>query len=183
MQQGSIQNDSLLKLLEYNQRSLEFEKTGPAERRQATNWSGVIFRTGDYRLICGIDDISEILDFPEITAIPMSQPWLLGLANVRGNLVSVCDLMWFLTGIRSPVTARTRLLLTNLQGHPVAILIDEVFGQRHLNTDTSRNSKIYMDTVLAPYVSREYKTGDEIWGEFDIQALMAMPDFMSGSLH
>ncbi len=183
MQNGSIQNDSLLKLLEYNQRSLEFEKTGPAERQQASNWSGVIFRAGEYRLICGIDNITEILDFPEITSIPMSQPWLLGLANVRGNLVSVCDLMWFLTGIRSPVTARTRLLLTNLQGHPVALLIDEVLGQRHLNTDSSRDSKAYRDTVLAPFVSREHETGDETWGELDIATLMVIPKFMSGSLH
>jgi len=182
MQEGSEQNNSFRKLLEYNKRSLEFEKTGPAEQKQATNWSGVIFRAGDYRLICGIDEINEILDLPTLTPIPLSKPWLLGLANVRGNLVSVCDHMWFLTGVRSPITTHSRLLLTDIMGHPVALLVDEIFGQRHLHTENARSSKTYKKTPLSSCVSKEYPVGDEIWGELNLRSLLADPQFMTGSI-
>lgn len=182
MQEGSEQNHSFRKLLEYHKRSLKFEKIGPAEQKQATNWSGVIFRTGNYRLICGIDNITEILDLPTITPIPLSKHWLLGLANVRGNLVSVCDLMWFLTGIRSPITSHSRLLLTDIMGHPVALLVDEIFGQRHLHTEKSRTSETYLKTPLSSCVSNEYQLGNDTWGELNLHSLLANPQFITGSI-
>ncbi|MBE9549761.1 MAG: chemotaxis protein CheW [Proteobacteria bacterium] len=182
MQVGSEQNNAFRKLREYHQRSLEFEKTGPAEQKQTTNWSGVIFRAGGHRLICGIDEINEILDIPTLTPVPLSKPWLLGLANVRGHLVSVCDHMWFLTGIRSPITTHSRLLLTDIPGHPVALLVDEIFGQRHLNTKDSRQSKTYKNTSLSNCVTQEYQAGDETWGELDLHSLLADTQFMTGSI-
>ncbi|MCF6226451.1 MAG: chemotaxis protein CheW [Xanthomonadales bacterium] len=182
MQEGSALNNSFRKLMEYHQRSLDFEKTGPAEQKQTTNWSGVIFRSGDYRLICGIDEINEILDIPSITPVPLSQPWLLGLANVRGNLISVCDYMWFLTGVRSPIANHSRLLLTDVTGHSVALLVDEIFGQRHLNTKNSSTSKTYKKTPLSSCVSNEYMASDEVWGVLDMRRLLANPKFTTGSI-
>ena len=182
MQVGSEQSNSFRKLVEYHQRSLAFDKAGPVEREQATNWSGVIFRVGDHRLICGINEISEILDIPTLTPIPLSKPWILGLANVRGNLVSVCDFMWFFTGTRSPITTHSRLLLTNIAGHPLALLVDEIFGQRHLITKNARVSKTFKNTALSGCVSKEHQSSEEVWGELSLQALLTNTQFMTGAI-
>ena len=54
-------------------------------------WRGIGFRVGSRRLVSGIDEINELLAVPPLTHVPGTQPWLLGVANVRGNLVPVVD--------------------------------------------------------------------------------------------
>ena len=39
-----------------------------------------------------LSDAAEVIALPAIAAVPLTQPWFLGLANVRGNLYSVVDL-------------------------------------------------------------------------------------------
>jgi purine-binding chemotaxis protein CheW len=43
-----------------------------------------------------IDGIREILKSPEITSLPKMPPWIMGIVQVRGELISVIDLSkWF----------------------------------------------------------------------------------------
>ncbi|NMW25692.1 chemotaxis protein CheW, partial [Rhodanobacter denitrificans] len=63
-------------------------------------WRGIGFRVGSRLLVSGIDEINELLAVPVLTPVPGTQPWLLGVANVRGNLVPVIDFGRFLFGER-----------------------------------------------------------------------------------
>jgi Chemotaxis signal transduction protein len=74
-------------------------------------WRGIGFRVGSRLLVSGIDEINELLAVPVLTPVPGTQPWLLGVANVRGNLVPVVDFARFLFGERTQQSDRTRLLV------------------------------------------------------------------------
>ena len=95
------------RLADYERRSLAHDVGEAARQQQISNWDGVVFRLGDYFLTCRIDQVDEIIAFPPYTQIPGAKDWLLGIANVRGNLAPVSDLGWFLFGSRTPVTTRT----------------------------------------------------------------------------
>ena len=127
----SVDNTAFLKLLEYEQRSLAYEPQEGAGNLRSGEWIGVVFRIGEIRLTCSIDHMHEFLPVPHYTPVPGAKPWILGLASVRGDLLTVVDLAWFLTGERTLTTIRTRLLAANLRGQPVGLMVDEVFGQRH----------------------------------------------------
>jgi twitching motility protein PilI len=92
-------------------------------------WRGIGFRAGARMFVSGIDEISELLAVPALTPVPGTQPWLLGVANVRGNLVPVIDFARYLFGERTTHTERSRLLIVRQGGGSVALLVDEVFGQ------------------------------------------------------
>ena len=49
----------------------------------------------------GFDEVVEILPMPQVTPVPGAQPWLLGVANIRGNLLPIVDLKQFLEGERT----------------------------------------------------------------------------------
>jgi twitching motility protein PilI len=51
-----------------------------------------------------IGEVNEILTLPVLTPVPGTRSWLLGVANVRGNLVPVIDLRDFIEGERSVPT-------------------------------------------------------------------------------
>ena len=63
---------------------------------QQSEWRGVVFEVGGQQLIAPMGEVSEVLSMPEFTSVPMAQPWLLGIANVRGRLLPLTDLAKFL---------------------------------------------------------------------------------------
>ncbi len=173
---------ALLALLaDYEQRSLSHDVGEAGRQQQISNWDGVVFRLGSHFLTCRIDQIDEIIAFPPFYPIPGTKEWLLGVANVRGNLAPVSDLGWYLFGSRTPVTARTRLILTRIQGRLAGIVVDEVFGQRHFHTDDLVTSDEWADTELAELVNQDFPTSEQRWGVFRMDELQRRNDFMDGA--
>ncbi len=165
----------------YEQRSLDHDAGERTRQQKISNWSGVAFRLGEFLLTCRIDRVEEVIAFPPYTPLPGSKHWLLGIANVRGNLAPVADLGWYLFGTRTPVTARTRLLLTRFQGRLAGLVVDEVFGQRHFHTDDLSAVKDWDQTALAGLAGQSFPAGDASWGVLRLEALEQRADFMSGA--
>ncbi len=174
-------NPLLGKLVDYEDRSLTHDAGEASRMQQISNWDGVVFRLGDHYLTCRIDQIDEIIAFPPYTQIPGAKDWLLGIANVRGNLVPVSDLGWFLIGSRTPVTARTRLIVTRIQGRLAGLVVDEVFGQRHFHTNDLKPESAWDDTPLAGLVSNQFKSNERTWGVLNLSELQRNPEFIDGA--
>lgn len=177
---GSQIGGLFARLISYEQRSLEHDAGQNLGLQTVNNWSGVAFRLGEFRLTCRIDRVEEVIAFPPFTPLPNSKHWLLGVANVRGNLAPVVDLGWYLFKTRTPVTARTRLLLTRFQGRISGLVIDEVFGQRHFHTDDLAASPDWEETALAGLVTQSFPAGEASWGVLKLEALEHDPEFMNG---
>jgi len=169
------------KLQEYQRRSEVFKPGTGASGSHSQEWSGVTFRLGNSRLACNIEKIQEILPFPSATPVPGAKPWILGLANVRGNLMTVIDLGWYLEGTQSQLTPRSRLLSTGPQKSPVGLLIDEVFGQRHFLNSDAGDAELPEHSSLRPLVRKQHRLGTESWQELDLDQLFKTTEFLNGA--
>ncbi|GAB4168704.1 MAG: chemotaxis protein CheW [Wenzhouxiangellaceae bacterium] len=167
-------------LADYERRAMAHDVSDSSQRDRENTWDGVVFRLGPHRLTVGIDEVDEILPYPVSTPVPGAADWLIGLANVRGNLVTVVDLGWFLYGSRTPVTARTRLILTRLQGRHLGLIVDEVYGQRHFSRDATAETTID-DESLQGRLGETFVHGDEQWTRLKLDALLRDPEFLDGS--
>ncbi|HKJ17713.1 MAG TPA: chemotaxis protein CheW [Xanthomonadales bacterium] len=174
-------NIAFAKLLEYEERSESFAPGQGQGRGPSGEWSGVTFRMGEARLACDNERIQEILSFPQSTPVPGSKPWILGLANVRGALLTIVDLGWFVTGKRSSITVRSRLLSSQLQKAPVGLLIDEVYGQRHFLDQDAMDAEVEEDSPLSGLISKKHQVGSETWHELDLDQLFTSQEFLNGA--
>ncbi len=177
----STVNTSFEKLQNYEQRSLAFEPGQVEGQIRNGEWAGVIFRIGDVRLACNIEQVHEFLPIPAYTPVPGTKAWLLGLANVRGNLMTVVDLAGFLSGQRTTVSVNTRLLTASLRGRPVGLLVDEVFGQRHFVSNEGKTPHLPNNSPLKAFVHKQYRSGSEVWQELDLESLFATTEFLNGA--
>lgn len=174
------------RLLAFEQQCLEHRPQAQAGG-EGDYWDGVVYRLNDYFLTSSIREIDEIITPGDITPVPGSKPWLLGLANVRGNLTTIVDLGGYLFGQRSPLHSSTRMLLTNLQNRPLALLVDEVFGQRHFtqSRDSDESSDSPQDAEywheLAAFIEREFHLEERRWGAFSISRLSKQEAFLDGA--
>ena len=177
----NVVNASFEKLLDYEKRALTFEPGQVRGQLHGGEWGGVIFRIGKVRLTCSIDQIHEFLPIPIFTPVPGTKPWILGLANVRGDLMTVVDLAWFLSGERSKVTMRTRLLTASLHGRPIGLLVDEVFGQRHFVSSEGNKPRLPKSSPFKSYVHKQYRSGKEVWQELNLETLFSTTEFLNGA--
>jgi twitching motility protein PilI len=166
-------------LLDYEQRSLQHQPGRPELVEAPGHWRGVGFRVGKHRLVVAFEDVVEILSLPAVTPVPGSQPWMLGLVNVRGSLMAVTDLKLFLGGERSAINEGQRVLVVKQPGGPVAVAVDELYGQRSFNDSHVVEVPASEDEAdrYHHFIRRAYRLGDITWGVFDMALLTRTPEF------
>jgi chemotaxis signal transduction protein len=102
-------------------------------RREEPDFEVAVCRVGDERLALPVTRLREIVPLPPLTLLPGAPTWLLGIAQVRGTLLSVVALGALLGLGGSGANARYAALLDADQG-PIAFTVDEVLGYRRLYT-------------------------------------------------
>lgn len=169
-------------LLDYETRSLAHVAGRPESIEAAGHWRGVGFRLGARRLVSSFDEVMEILPMPPVTPVPGAQPWMLGVANVRGTLLPVVDLKQFLEGERTVVHDGQRMLVVRQSGGNVAVLIDELFGQRTFNDTHRAEMAGENEGRYGHFVSQVYRLADTNWAVFSMQTLTRTPEFRQATV-
>ena len=165
-------------LAEYERLALEHVAGLPEQMSAPGLWRGVGYRIGRQRLASGFEEVVEILPLPSLTPVPGAQPWMLGVANMRGNLLPVVDLKQFLEGERTVLHEGQRMLVVRQRGGDVAVLIDELFGQRSFNEPQLIDAaELDAGGRSDPFIERAYRLGEQAWGIFSLERLARTPEF------
>lgn len=167
------------RLRDYEQRSLAHAPGSPLATAGRESWRGLAYRIGQHDLVSSFDEVVEIVGVPGLTPLPGAQPWLLGLANVRGNLLPVADLKLFLEGQRSIANDRQRMLIMRQDGGDVAVLIDELYGQRSFEDD--QRSENEASGRYQHFIDRSYQDEGRTWSVFSLDRLSRTPEFRNAA--
>lgn len=164
-------------LTDYEQRSLSHVAGMPEQIEAPGLWRGIGFRLGKRNLASSFSEVVEIITIPPVTPVPGGDIWLLGVANIRSTLIPVVDLKLFLEGERTVQHATTRALVVRQTGGNVAVLIDELYGQRNF-TDENKTDLNGLDAGrYGTFIKQAYKLGDTIWGVFSMASLTRTAEF------
>ncbi|MGA9333144.1 MAG: chemotaxis protein CheW [Rudaea sp.] len=168
-------------LADYERRSLAHVAGLPEQIEAPGLWRGIGFRIGARHLVSSINEVNEILTMPALTIVPGTRNWLLGVANVRGNLVPVVDLKLYLMEERTQLTDASRVLLVRQGSGSVGLLIDELLGQRSFTEEQRTEALVEEDERYQRFVAENYPLGDVHWGLFSMAALIRTPDFIQAA--
>lgn len=169
-------------LAEYEALSLAHVAGEPERIETPGLWRGICFRVGSRLLASSIDEIGELLIMQPLTVVPGTRDWLLGLANVRGNLLPVVDLAGFLFGMKTRVNDRSRLLVVHQHGSHVGLLVDEVVGQRSLGDEERGVALAEEDDRLQRFVSEVVIVDGQHIGLFVMGRLVQASDFLQAAM-
>ena len=163
--------DPLVLLRKIQQQSIATAPGLPQEVQAATLWSGVAFRLADLRLVTALDEVLEVLPCPDYTAVPGTKAWVKGVANVRGNLITIIDLAEFFGKAPVFLDESARLLVMNVPGLHAGLLVNEVLGLRHFDEEAERQQLPGLDDPVMVHVKGAFLRDDVLWGEFDMKSL------------
>jgi len=135
-------------------------------------WTGIAFRVGDDRFVAARGEVREVLPVPEqLTRVPGAKAWLKGIANVRGQLMTVADLLVFLGGGRTSLGKNTRVLHLAVRELPSAVIVDEVLGFRRFGQSTFAEDAPKTALRCERYLAGRFGAGDDVWPLFSFTAL------------
>ena len=148
-----------------------------AATSQHENSSVLAVESGGDVWLIALSDAGEVLTVPKVTPAPLSKPWYVGIANVRGNLFSVIDFGAF-RGAQPVRTASANRLLLCGQRHGVnaALLVDQVYGLR----DGLKLKEVEAHAPAQPWQKslKRDEQGRLCW-ELDTAALVKSAEFMN----
>jgi twitching motility protein PilI len=146
----------------------------------SASWLAV--HCGGMGLIFPLRTAGEIFTAAGVLPVPHTQPWFLGVANLRGGLHGVVDLAGFL-GLRQRPLAldnlgdQARLLALNPStGGHCAVLVDRLAGLRNPGQLTRLSDTPQARPGFAGAVYRD--TQGQVWQEIDLAALAQQEQFL-----
>jgi twitching motility protein PilI len=171
-----------------NREALRELQSRLASRLQAARTEGVqsawlAVESAGNRYLFPLTQSGEIFPYTATQAVPYTQAWFLGVANLRGGLFGVIDLGSFVAGQapaqRSDASrAESRLVALNtLLEINCALLVDRLAGLRSLEA--------FSTSTEAPAGSPDYfgsgytDANGAYWQEINLQALSQQPQFLS----
>ncbi len=86
----------------------------------------VTFRLDDETYGINVMQIQEVLRYTEIAPVPGAPDYVLGIINLRGNVVTVIDTRRRFGLSDSEVTDHTRIVVLEVEGQVIGVLVDSV---------------------------------------------------------
>ncbi len=90
----------------------------------------LIFSLADYEFAVKAEQVQGVERLMELTPLPNVVPWVRGVMNLRGSIVSVVDLRMFLGLEQLPYTPLTRLLSLQYNEMLICMVVDGVSEMR-----------------------------------------------------
>ena len=157
----------------------------PAPRRQASparEWVGVAARMAGELYLVAREEAREVLGIPSpLTRVPGAKPWILGLANIRGQLLPIIDLRQYLGGGPTPVTRLTRIVVVNHRDVPAGLVVDEVLGFRRF-TESEFSADVPTTIVRCErYMAGSFRHEQDQLPVLSLRRLLEDPAFLAAS--
>lgn len=157
------------------------------EQTQVASWLAV--ECAGLGLLFSLKQAAEIFTPVALKAVPYGQPWLAGVANLRGGLFTVVDLAVFLglrdgrdTGTSARADAgQTRLVSLNPELNiNCALLVDKLVGLRGEDQLSLEPAEASAPAAPRPKFAgprRRDATG-HVWQQIDLEALSKHEQFL-----
>jgi twitching motility protein PilI len=131
---------------------------------------------GDRGYLLNLDDISEVAPVGQVTSVPLTYSWFMGVTNVRGTLYAVSDFAeWLGWHTASDIGAKRLVLLGQRLGALRAgLVVTRVVGLRLLDEMTAHQSPLRRDWERASWLDRD-GVG---WIEVDLEQLALDTEFL-----
>ena len=135
----------------------------------------VTFRLADEIYGVNVMQVQEVLRVTEIAPVPGSPNYVLGIINLRGNVVTVIDTRKRFGLMAHEVTDSTRIVILEVNNQVIGILVDsvaEVVNLRSSEIETTPNLG-KDDNPNSRYIQGVHSRGDEILILVDVNKLLS----------
>ncbi|MGI9331543.1 MAG: chemotaxis protein CheW [Gammaproteobacteria bacterium] len=152
-----------LALTRFSQRALTQDADSPMDSEHVTRYG---FMIGDLGFVLREGTPSEVLSGITVYPVPNTPPWMVGLINLRGNLVPTYDMALLIEREAKVISRRIMLVLE--QAEKAIALIVDALPRPFRETDTQRLTRVpNLPARVSAHVQQALLQDDVVWLYFD----------------
>ncbi|MFT5698054.1 MAG: purine-binding chemotaxis protein CheW [Desulforhopalus sp.] len=134
------------------------------------------FYIGD--ALCGMDilKIQEVNKIMQMTKVPQAPEYVLGILNLRGQIVTILDLGKKLGLGQTDMSQDPRNIIVNSAGGHVGLLVRRISDVVSANMDRRERAPANMSGIQGEYFTGVYKTDNNLIGILDVDKVLNIED-------
>lgn len=137
---------------------------------QVLQW--VTFRLDGETYGINVMQVQEVLRYSEIAPVPGAPPYVLGIINLRGNVVTVIDTRHRFGLAEGEVTDNTRIVIIETDNHVIGIMVDSVAEVVYLNQSEIETAPNVGNEESAKFIQGVCHKNDELLILVDLNKLL-----------
>lgn len=137
---------------------------------QVLQW--VTFRLDGETYGINVMQVQEVLRYSEIAPVPGAPSYVLGIINLRGNVVTVIDTRHRFGLPAGEVTDNTRIVIIETDNHVIGIMVDSVAEVVYLNQSEIESAPNVGNEESAKFIQGVCHKNDELLILIDLNKLL-----------
>ncbi|MCP5335002.1 MAG: chemotaxis protein CheW [Oceanospirillaceae bacterium] len=133
----------------------------------------VTFRLDNETYGINVMQVQEVLRYTEIAPVPGAPPYVLGIINLRGNVVTVIDTRLRFGLDQADVTDQTRIVIIEAENQVVGILVDAVAEVVYLRQSEIETTPNVGNDETAKFIQGVCHKNDELLILVDLEKMMS----------
>ena len=141
------------------------------------------FMLGGEVFALGILAIKEIIEYSDLTTVPMTPEYVRGVINLRGAVVPVLDLLVRFARKPSPVTKRTCIVIVEINAggerHDIGLVVDAVNAVLDIPAGDIEPPPAFGATVRTEYIQGMAKVSNRFVILLDVDQALAAEELLA----
>ena len=133
----------------------------------------IVVKLGDEQYGIDIGFVDNIVRLQQITRVPKSQPYFVGVINLRGEVVPIMSLRRRFGLEDDEYGSASRIIIIRLDDQAlIGFMVDEVKEVVNIDPATVEKPTFKLDEIKASYLAAIGKHGESLISLLDIQAVV-----------
>jgi purine-binding chemotaxis protein CheW len=142
----------------------------PSNEDEASNF--LIFKLGSERFGCPLLQVREVVKVPQIKALPQKIKYLKGIANLKGQVLSVMDLRLRL-GMDAVDTPECLMFIVRVKGIHLGLVVDSAESVVHIPKTDIENPLSINPKIPVQFFIGIGKLGESLIHLLDLESLVS----------
>jgi purine-binding chemotaxis protein CheW len=139
----------------------------------------LVFSLGKENYCIDVCQAKEVMKMPEITRVPNVPAFVLGVANLRGEIISVLDMHYFFGLEPQGKSQEVRVIVTDLTGEAVGLRVDRVKDTIGIDEEEVQAPLATLKGRLAGYTKGQVTHGEDILIFLDLGKILRSEEIES----
>lgn len=133
----------------------------------------VTFRLDNETYGINVMQVQEVLRYTEVAPVPGAPPYVLGIINLRGNVVTVIDTRLRFGLAQTATTDQTRIVIIETENQVVGILVDAVAEVVYLRQSEIETTPNVGNEETAKFIQGVCHKNEELLILVDLEKMMS----------
>lgn len=132
----------------------------------------LVFSLGKENYCVDVRQAKEVMKMPETTRVPNVPAFVLGVANLRGEIISILDMHYFFGLEPLGKSQEVRVIVTDLTGESVGLRVDRVKDTIGIDEEAVQAPLATLKGRLAAYTKGQVTHGEDILIYLDLEKVL-----------